>query len=223
MPVTSSSPRLHDAGFEHGFSSRAEGDFGRGKDDPARLAEDLLLCQQVHGAQIYQVTAATTAAEAHAFEADALLTRVPGRAVGVRTADCVPLLIADLARGHVAAVHAGWRGVAGRILAEAVRALGGSPRDLHVAIGPCIGPCCFEVGPEVADALRDASDESCILHTSNKPKIDLRTALSVQLDALGVESYERVGGCTRCESALYHSHRRDGERAGRMIAFVRAR
>src|SRR5205823_3516331 len=87
-------------------------------------------------------------------EGDALLENSPGAVVAVKTADCVPLLLVDERRRAVAAVHAGWRGTAAHMVARAVEAMahnfGTKPADLHAAIGPGIGPCCYEVGPEVA-------------------------------------------------------------------------
>ncbi len=100
----------------------------------------------------------------HAPEADGVMTDEHGVALVVQVADCVPLLMADPRTGAVAAVHAGWRGTAANIAAAAVRRLqqqyGCRPEDLVAAIGPCIGACCYQVGPEVREAFTSASDAS---------------------------------------------------------------
>jgi YfiH family protein len=127
----------------------------------------------------------------------------------------------------VAAVHAGWRGVVGGVVQAAlahlaIRARGS--QGIVAAIGPSIGPCCFEVGEEVATALADAApgDERIVLRDRDKPHVDLRRAVRLQLRALGVDdaSIEDVPGCTRCDAEKFYSHRRDGARSGRLIAAI---
>src|SRR5205814_79392 len=112
-------------------------------------ARALAFARQVHGARVLTVTAADVGDQ----EADALCSDRPDLAVTVFVADCVPVLIVDPRTGAFAAVHAGWRGTVAGILRCAVATMkddfGSRPADLRAALGPSIGPCCFEVGPEV--------------------------------------------------------------------------
>lgn len=152
-----------------------------------------------------------------AGQGDALLTDRPGWAVSVRTADCFPILLADARRRAVAAVHAGWRGTAAGVAAQAVArmqaAYGTEPRDLIAAIGPGIGACCYEVGLDVAR----------VFGKSEAGRIDLAEANRAQLIAAGLapESIEAVAACTFCDAARFYSWRREGPSAGRMISFIR--
>ncbi len=147
---------------------------------------------------------------------DALLENVPGGLVAVKTADCLPILLVDERHRAVAAVHAGWRGTAARIAQHAVDAMretfGTDPADLHAALGPGIGPCCYEVGPEVAAQFG----------VHGRTHLDLAGLNSGQLLETGV-SPARVyqsGLCTMCRAAEFHSFRRDKEAAGRMYSFA---
>jgi YfiH family protein len=146
-------------------------------------------------------------------EGDAVVVSRQGTLVGVRTADCVPILIADGRTRAVAAVHAGWRGSAATIVQGAVREMaaryGSRPADLHAAIGPAIGSCCYAVGPDVAQ-----------LFGSTESRIDLEAINRRQLEEAGVEDIWQAGECTFCEAARYFSFRREKEAAGRMLSFV---
>ncbi len=207
MPVLHSA-LLDSAGFRHGFPTR---------DTPedallqALGAPRIVQARQVHGAR------AVLAVEAAGQEADALVARAgQGEAcVGVRVADCVPVLVASRATGDVVAIHAGWRGVVAGVVRAGVELLGGA--DRVAAIGPCIGPCCFEVGRDVGARVgfvaRDAGD---------KAFVDLRAAVRAHLAALGVDEVDDVLGCTKHE-ARFHSFRRDGADSGRMLASIAAR
>ena len=157
-------------------------------------------------------------------EGDALISTVQGLALSIRTADCLPILIADQKNRAAAAVHAGWRGVVQGILARTVEAMGRKigtrPEDLVIVIGPGIGSCCFEVGPEVADQFTSIFPEREDL--SKRTKIDLKEALLRQMGQLGIPPGQ-IGSseeCTRCRSELFHSFRRDREAAGRMISLI---
>ncbi|MBZ5673962.1 MAG: peptidoglycan editing factor PgeF [Acidobacteriia bacterium] len=150
-------------------------------------------------------------------EGDALLTRTPGIAVSVRTADCFPILLVDRDTRAVAAVHAGWRGTAAGILATTLARMrsefGTEPGNVLAAIGPGIGQCCYEVGLEVARQFGMAQ----------AGKLDLAVENRDQLVAAGVQptGIELVGGCTFCHPAQFYSWRRDRDRAGRMVSFIR--
>jgi YfiH family protein len=180
--------------------------------------------RQVHGAAALTVREAGRAGEArNAGEYDALATDRPGVALVVQSADCVPILLA--APGAVAAAHAGWRGTAANVAGAAVAALaglGGAPESFRAWLGPSIGPCCYEVGGEVA--ARFAGDfvrAGC----GGGYRLDLAAVNVAQLEAAGVpRAAIRVHpACTKCGGEGFASYRRDGARAGRMIALVARR
>jgi YfiH family protein len=224
------SERLAAAGFSHAFPERDTGDavllraMGAAPDErapaPASVpARRVIQVKQVHGAR------AVLARDAEGQEADALVAREPGVAVGVRVADCVPLLVADEASGAVAAIHAGWRGVVGGVVRAGVELLSDpgaatGRQTLVAAIGPCIGACCFEVGRDVA-----AQIGFVVREHGDKAYVDLRAAVRSQLAALGLDDarIEDVAGCTKHEPQRFHSFRRDGANSGRMLAVIAAR
>lgn len=147
---------------------------------------------------------------------DALLTWRPGVTVSVRTADCYPILLADVRRKAVAAVHAGWRGTADGIVGKALEKMrmefGTEPEDVVAAIGPGIGGCCYEVGVEVAGRFG----------ASGAGKLDLASENLRQLTRGGVprERITVAGACTFCNPVQYFSYRREREAAGRMISYI---
>ncbi len=157
-------------------------------------------------------------------EGDALVTDEIGRAIGVRTADCVPILLLDRRKRAVSAVHAGWRGTAAEIVAEAIRKLqdefGSEPGDILAAVGPCIRQCCYQVGPEVAEqfaeSYRTQSSEP------GKWQINLSAANRTQLVDSGVcgDHIFDLGACTACCSEDFFSFRREPGDPGRMISAV---
>jgi polyphenol oxidase len=145
--------------------------------------------------------------------------------LGILTADCVPILIADSDGRAVAAIHAGWRGTAARIAeTAAVRVIEKfriEPWKLIAVIGPHIGPCCYEIGEEVASEI---GDEGAILRHSDwlKPHLDLAAANRRQLLKAGIpeEQIEASSLCTKCREDLFHSYRRDGKRMGHMLSVI---
>jgi len=153
-----------------------------------------------------------------AGEGDALVTARAGVPVSVRTADCYPILLADNRNRAVAAVHAGWRGTAARIvirtLEEMYRLYGTAAADVYAAIGPGIGECCYEVGADVA---RQFGLEA--------GRIDLAAINRRQLLDAGVAEnrIDVLGGCTKCDAHLFHSYRRDQLAAGRMVSYIAQR
>jgi YfiH family protein len=221
------SPLLSAAGFEHAFPERSVDDAGlRAALGVASIAQ----VRQVHGAHCVEARDGTDAP----IEADAIVARrhaSTARGVGVRVADCVPVLLGDAVTGDVAAIHAGWRGVVGGVLAAGVRGLVGSREieagSLVAAIGPSIGGCCFEVGDDVADAIvRSCGDAPGVVLVGAtgraRPHVDLRAAVRAQLLALGLrtERIDDVAGCTKHEATRFHSFRRDGPCSGRMLAAI---
>ncbi|MBI5516363.1 MAG: polyphenol oxidase family protein [Deltaproteobacteria bacterium] len=211
------SPRLRAEGFVHGFTTRPG--------DPPALGPTLFQASQVHGSGVLEVRPGDHPQALRGLEADALVARSPGHAVGVRVADCVPVLLADRETGHVAAVHAGWRGLLAGVLPAALGALAGGPRGALVAsVGPHIGPCCFEVASEVATRLAEGSPPAVVWkRDGERPTVDLGALAEHQLRTHGVPLVERVNLCTRCHPALFFSYRRDGPLAGRMVGFVAVR
>lgn len=175
---------------------------------------------QVHGNDAATVREPAAGGEPNAGRCDALATALPGAALAVQTADCVPILLA--APGAVGAAHAGWRGSAKNVAAEAVRALaalGASAAGLRAWIGPAIGSCCYEVGGEVAAQFAgDFVRAGC----GGGFRLDLKSVNAAQLQAAGVprESIAIHPACTKCGGDKYASYRRDGIRAGRMIALI---
>jgi polyphenol oxidase len=147
---------------------------------------------------------------------DALLENTPGAIVAVKTADCLPILLVDERHKVVAAVHAGWRGSAAGIAQRAVEKMrerfGTRPEDLHAAIGPGIGRCCYEVGPDVA--VRFGAE--------TRTHVDLPAVNRRQLLETGIrrERVYTIELCTKCNPMEFHSFRRDGEAAGRQHSFA---
>jgi len=149
-------------------------------------------------------------------EGDALVTEARGLALEIATADCVPVAMLGVRGESLAAVHAGWRGIARGVVPRAVDALGG--RLQAAWIGPSIGPCCYEVGDEVALAVAADSSPAVALHDrGERPYLDLQAAVQAQLTAVGVEEIRRFDVCTRCHPELLWSYRRDGKAAGRNL------
>jgi YfiH family protein len=179
----------------------------------------LLLLRQVHGCAVHAAPW-----EGHP-EGDAATADRAGLLLGIETADCLPVLLVDPRRHVVAAAHAGWRGTAAGVAARAVEALtaqGSRPQDLLAALGPGIGPCCYEVGEDVREAFGPAGAGFFRPGPRGRPHLDVRAANRALLLAAGLEAgaLHDVADCTFCRPDLYHSYRREGRGAGRMISFV---
>lgn len=198
------------------------------------LAPDRLrLIRQVHGTDV----AVARASDRRAWtrpEADAIVSDDPSVAIGVRVADCAPILLADRKRRVVGAAHAGWRGTMKGVAAAAVQALtaefGSDPADVLAAIGPCLGSCCGEVGLEIVDAFREAGHSTADVHAwfqpggPGKAQLDLCRSNRDQLEAAGVPANQIFSAhlCTKTHAAQFHSYRADGPRAGRMAGLIKA-
>jgi YfiH family protein len=181
--------------------------------------------RQVHSNR--SMTAAEVARET-ILEADGLMTGLAGVLLGIQTADCIPVLVADPVRRAVAAFHAGWRGTVARIVELGVGRMmeefGSDPADLIAAIGPGIGVCCYTVGEEV-QAQFDANfsyAEELFLPAEGAFCLNLVEANRRQLMAAGLrpDAIATVGGCTSCQPQLFYSHRASGGHAGRMMAAI---
>jgi len=173
----------------------------------------LAWAQQVHGAAVL------AARPGACGPGDALLTAERGLALAIATADCVPVLLAG--DSAVAAVHAGWRGLVAGVLGAALDRLPGAANGVRAWIGPAIGPCCYEVGEEVAQAFIDSDRGAAVVRRGGwpRPHLDLHLAARLELAARGVGEIHALAVCTRCTPTLW-SYRRDGAAAGRNLAFI---
>jgi polyphenol oxidase len=189
--------------IEHGFGTAADGAWV--------TDESHAWLKQIHSGKILRSKSSGLQGEA-----DALITTAPELWISIRTADCLPILLADPEARIVAAVHAGWRGTVEQIAAETVQQmveLGAHLSSIRAAIGPGIGLCCFEVGPEVSPHF-GAEGKTCV---------DLAEANERQLldSGLDLDNIWISKQCTKCNPDLFHSYRRDAESAGRMVSAIR--
>lgn len=211
----------------------------RADDDRRRLAatlgvssDRLVSVKQVHGraVRVVTTTAEPAAGPPGADEAaDAIVSTDPSCAIAVHVADCVPILMADRRRRLVAAVHAGWRGTCAGVTTtalETIRELGVSPADLVVAIGPSIGPCCYQVDGRVRTAFLGMTPDAVAWFTEDgleRWKLDLWQANTDQLEAGGVpaSAIHACGICTADHLERCFSYRREGAGSGRLAAAIR--
>ena len=246
------------APLPHGFSTRPGGvspapwdslNLGPSRgDDPENVRENYrrfcavlgtapeqaVLSQQTHTTNLRRVTAEDAGKglirPRDYRDVDALMTDVPGLALTVFSADCGVILLHDPVHAAIAAVHAGWRGCAGGILAKTVRAMtescGTDPADLLAAIGPCIGPCCFETDADVPDAMRAALGSEAgqaIRPAGAKFYVDLKRLNAIWLRRAGVTCIDISADCTACQPQRFWSHRRVGNARGSLAAIIRLR
>jgi len=193
----------------------------------------LATCWQVHGTDVHVVCGAKEADDARDDErCDALATNAPNVLLGVKTADCVPVLLGDARTGACASIHAGWRGtlagIAPRTLARMREEYGTRSADVRAATGPAAGVCCYEVGPELVAGFHETFAEAGELFvptTDGHARIDLQQANRQQLLAAGVAA-ERIHiapFCTMCRTDLFFSYRREKfvhGRVGRLLAVI---
>lgn len=246
--------RLVELGFCHGFSLHSSGknnsqtesldSSSTFKDDPQHVDEfhrsfaeamgcraDLLFeVTQVHGNAVELVTKQDNVGRFRQKEADALVVVESNLAVGIRTADCLPLLLADPLSGAVAAVHVGWRSAVAGVVKASVLMLLSQVKTrvdkIEAAIFPHIRPCCFEIGKDVAELLHSVSYGKRNVHRRDgKLYGNLSSTVRAQLIECGVASHriEDIEGCTCCHPERFHSYRRDGELSGRHMAIIVAR
>lgn len=195
-------------------------------------AEDVLLVRQVHEAKV-AVASRGRETPWTPPEADVIVTNDPLSAIAVRVADCVPILLAEENGRAVAAVHAGWRGMAKRAVIEGVEALqeryGIRPELVVAAVGPSIGPCCYEVGESTRAAFQEAGHHPSILDRWFEPRgngrfhLDLWRATCDQLEGAGLspDNIHIAELCTKTHAGVFHSYRVQGAGAGRMAAVVK--
>jgi YfiH family protein len=234
------SPFLTKAGFQHGFGTRGTA--------PDEYPEDIHFLSQVHGERIVVLSRRRKARDAGYSEnpdlafrslpvntfrfddGDAMITDAAGTSIGIRTADCLPVLIGDTASGAVAAIHCGWRslalGLAGKVMRTLVDIMGSDPSVYSAAMGPSIGPCCYEVGGDVRESFEPSlcGNNAFLDGEDGNLYMDLGEAAKVQLTAAGMvsENIERVEGCTMCDRELFWSYRA-GDETERMTSWITAK
>jgi YfiH family protein len=234
------SDALRAAGFRHAFFARPLS-FGGAQTDANAVAKSFCLAAdalgvdvaqlyvvtQVHGRDVVSVRGDEDHHHVLAQRADAIMTRAAGVACGVRTADCVPVLVADRTSGAVVAVHSGWQGTEKDVVGAGVAALLNEieePPDLIAAIGPHIRTCCFEVGDDVAERLAACSSAQGVVDETRgaRPHVDLVKIVRAQLVRAGVpeNAIDDVPGCTVHDADRYFSFRREREKSGRMLAAI---
>ena len=215
------------------------------KDEPGNVRENyrricaaagfttggLAVSGQVHGTYIHEVTDAEIGRslfdDFKSVEADGLMTNRRGIALMKQTADCVPVYILDRKTPAIALAHAGWRGTLGGIAGAALRRMadvyGTKPEDCLAAIGPSIGPCCFEVGGDVAELFESRFPGWSLVDASGMlPRVDLWRCNAMQLMEAGIsnENIAVAGLCTACDTGTFYSHRKEKGRTGAMAAII---
>ena len=190
-------------------------------DDPAAVADNrglfaaaagldavrIVMSRQVHGTDLQEWS--EQRGDKPIAEADGHVTAVPGLGLAVLAADCLPVALAG--SGRIAMAHCGWRGLAAGILAQAVARFDSAP---SAAVGPGIGVCCYEVGPEVGRAFQDVPG------AVRGRMLDLRVVAEARLREAGVDDITHVNLCTSCREDLFFSHRRDQGVTGRQAGMV---
>jgi YfiH family protein len=183
--------------------------------------------RQVHGTEPVRVTDRERGSGADSPDStiagvDALWTDEPGTVLAVLIADCVPVLLADPARRRIGVVHAGWRGMTGGVIEATVASMGGETSKLLAFIGPSIGPCCYEVGEDVAGPAR-ASLGPEVERRNGAVRVDLWGGARVALRRAGVSAIQLSALCTRCEPHRFFSHRAGHAARQGLLAMIQER
>ena len=189
----------------------------QGRLEDCNLSGEPCWLQQVHGAHVV-----VAASFEQPPQADASISRSPGHICVVRTADCLPILLCSSDGTEVAAVHAGWRGLAAGVIEATIARLRHAPDDLLVWLGPAISQAAFEVGDEVRAAFVDQEPDDVrhfVANSRGRWQADLYALASSRLGRLGVGSITGGGFCTFTERERFFSYRRNPD-CGRMVSFV---
>ena len=221
-----SSTLFEKSGLPHGFTTRIWGNLGYGKNpgDPEVTAnrkklfesENLSKRRLIQPKQIHSNRCVSGSLFVPGVEADATYTDSKEDLLSILTADCLPLLVHHH-DGIVAAIHAGWRGLYDEIIPRTLSQL---PPGAQVAIGPSIGPCCYEVGTDLAQKFAEKFGSDVVIDREKaNPHLDLRAVAIRQLQQAQVEDFELAELCTVCHRELFFSYRRDGS-SGRMMSFI---
>lgn len=178
-----------------------------------KRSDDLAWLEQVHSSNVVPARPGCSG------EADALMTRGSEMTLSIATADCLPLVISG-PRG-LATVHAGWRGLIAGVIPRSIESLNEDPGHLRCWIGPAIGACCYEVGPEVSTQFAELGHPDVIAEgPRDRPHLNLALAARGQLTEIGLNHIEQIGVCTRCSPEWLWSYRLDGREAGRNWTFA---
>lgn len=175
---------------------------------------------QVHGTRVVHLGSSDF--DTGAPDADAIIADHPGDICAVRTADCLPILLCSTDGTEIAAVHAGWRGLAAGVAEATLDAMSAPPSALIAWLGPAISQAAYEVGGQVRDAFiaRDACDESAfVANERGRWQADLYRLATARLQNFGVTAIYGGGLCTYSDADRYYSYRRDGE-TGRLFSFI---
>jgi YfiH family protein len=214
-------PILARCGVAHGFGTRT-----------SKPPSGTFLPRQVHGVAVHHLSVDAVAVGAIGdVEADAICTSTPGQSIGIITADCVPILVCNESGQAVLAVHAGWRGLAQGVIEAGIASLidqSPASEKLCAVVGPHVGPCCYEVDAPVLDAMTLRFGEAAVkgASTATRPghaRLALGKLALLALERSGVDEPFRAAlddACTSCSGSQFHSYRRDGEAAGRMVHFI---
>jgi YfiH family protein len=210
-------------------------------DDPAAVAENWrrwhaanpvirpAILMQVHRAEVIRVRRGDAILDGNRPSADGMVTTDANIALGIFSADCVPVLLYDATAHAAGALHAGWRGALANIVEAglgAMSAVGARPDRIRAAIGPAIGPCCFEVDTKLADEFGRQIPAAASFRRSGRPGkayLDLRGIVRSQLEAAGLDPNEirMAGPCTRCNQDEYFSRRgAGGAVTGLQMSFI---
>jgi len=201
----------------HCFSTR-DGDMaGRG-------IGNIVFPKQVHGDRIIIADGQNSSKE----DADAVITRKPKIPIGILTADCVPVIVADKSNRIGAVIHSGWKGtvqnIAGKTIRKITEISEAKASELFAAIGPSIGGCCYEVGEDVALKFKEEFDGrlDVVKKRNEKFFVSLRDAVALELEREGISrsNIDILDYCTFCDEELFYSYRREGQKAGRMSAIL---
>jgi hypothetical protein len=198
-----------------------------------------LTVHQVHGEGVHvvagsvcQIPRSETFPPEAELSCDAMITDRPEIALGIKTADCVPIFLVDRVRCIIGAVHAGWRGtalgIAGKVVDTLRERFSSRPEDILAVIGPTIGPCCYEVDDTVFRAMPSPHGGESFFRPGRREghwMLDLTAANRQQIEEKGVppENIFSAGICSSCREDLFYSHRRDGGRTGRHLNFIMLR
>lgn len=187
-------------------------------------ADKLVVTQHVHGTAVWDTSQAPLVPN----EFDGMVTAEPGVVLGAFAADCLPVLFADSTQKVCGAAHSGWRGTVNKIGPNVIDSMvkaGAVKKDIAVAIGPSIGPCCFEVGEEVAAEFDKAfpGEKEIVNRDRKKPHVDIYLAMKAQLLAVNVENIDERPPCTKCEAKRFFSYRREGSPGGVHMGFIALR
>jgi len=204
--------------------------------DSIRKIEEILLafgldavlstCQQVHGSAVQRIEA-TRDRWCEYASCDGLWTDLSPASIGIKIADCLPLSLIDPVNRVIANVHVGWRGAVAGVVGRTLDALDGAERlsslNARAYLGPAIRRCCFEVGEEVVSELSNTVEDidRFVDRTRGpRPHVDLAGIAVAELQHWGIRHVFDTELCTRCDGSIFHSYRRDGEKAGRNLAIV---